>query len=453
MARDETAIGRTAVAGGMDRGHFALLFAAMLVAAAGNTALQSVMPAIGRELRLSDLWVSIAYTWSALLWVLLAPTWARMSDTRGRKPLVLMGVGAFVVSMALCGLVLWAGLEGVIGGTATLILFALCRAIYGALGSATPSAVQAYVASRTSRAERTGALSSVASSFSLGTIVGPALAPLLVLPLVGFAGPVLGFSLFALVVALLIWRRLPNDAPDAEDGDRAGVDRGRGAAMSYPSLATPPTGASVVASASDRPARLSWRDRRILPWLAAGAIAGHAQAATLTPIGFLVIDRLALQPRAAQPMIAIVMMAGAAVTLLAQWGIIPRLKLSPRGLLLWGAAVAAAGLLVNGLATNLYGITLGFMLASLGFGLARPGFTAGASLAVPQSEQGAVAGTVTATNGLAFIAAPALGVWLYGLWQPLPYVASAVLCLALIAWGWRGLGGLKPSLATKPGCT
>lgn len=448
MARDEATIAAGKAAVGMNRGHFALLFAAMLVAAAGNTALQSVMPAIGRELRLSDLWVSIAYTWSALLWVLLAPTWARMSDTRGRKPLVLMGVGAFVVSMALCGLVLWAGLEGIIGGTATLVLFAIFRAVYGALGSATPSAVQAYVASRTSRAERTGALSAVASSFSLGTIVGPALAPLLVLPLVGFSGPVLGFSAAALVVVVLIWRRLPSDAPDHAD-----PDRGRGAAMSYPSLATPPTGASVVAATAERPtARLSWRDRRILPWLTAGAVAGHAQAATLTPIGFLVIDRLEASPRAAQPLIGIVMMAGAAVTLLAQWGLIPRLKLSPRGLILWGAGVAAAGLVVNGLAPDLYGITMGFALASLGFGLARPGFTAGTSLAVPQSEQGAVAGMVTATNGLAFIAAPALGVWLYGLWQPLPYVLSAALCLALIAWGWRSLRAASPPAAgASPG--
>ena len=37
--------------------HFLLLYAAMLVAAAGNTALQSVMPAIGREIGIADFWV------------------------------------------------------------------------------------------------------------------------------------------------------------------------------------------------------------------------------------------------------------------------------------------------------------------------------------------------------------------------------------------------------------
>ena len=49
-------------------------------------------------------------------------------------------------------------------------------------------------------------------------------------------------------------------------------------------------------------------------------------------------------------------------------------------------------------------MTLGFALASLGFGLFRPGFTSGASLAVEPHEQNAVAGMVTSVNGVAFIA-------------------------------------------------
>ena len=82
------------------------------------------------------------------------------------------------------------------------------------------------------------------------------------------------------------------------------------------------------------------------------------------------------------------MMAGAAATLAAQWGLIPRLGLGPRSLILWGALIAAAGLIGTMLAADLYGITLGFAVPSLGFGFTRPGFTAGASLAVPLAEQG-----------------------------------------------------------------
>src|SRR4051794_37889283 len=412
--------------------HFLLLYAAMLVAAAGNTALQSVMPAIGREIGIADFWVAIAYTWSAVLWVALAPYWAEKSDHHGRKTLAIMGVSGFVVSMLLCGIALFAGLHGWIGGALTFGLFALLRAIYGGLGCATPSATQAYLASKTRRSGRVAALSALSSSFGLGTIIGPAVAPLFVLPLVGLAGPLFAFSAIglAVVTAIVLW--LPND--------RGTRKVGHGAAMSYPSLATPPTGASVVAAtAPHRLRRLKWNDPRIRSWIVAGVMAGHAQAAILTCLGFFVIDRLHLAPSGSEGPISIVMMAGAVATLGAQWGLIPRLSINPRGLIIWGALIAAAGLVGTMLSYDLYGITIGFAVASLGFGFIRPGFTAGASLAVPLSEQGAVAGVITAANGISYVLAPALGIGLYGWHDDLPFAAFALLLLALAAVGRKRL--------------
>jgi MFS family permease len=411
--------------------HFLLLYAAMLVAAAGNTSLQAVMPAIGREIGIADFWVAIAYTWSAVLWVVLAPYWAERSDHHGRKVLTLLGVAGFIVSMLLCGLILHAGLEGWISGALTFILFALARAIYGSLGCATPSATQAYLASKTRRIGRVAALSALSSSFGLGTIIGPALAPLFVLPLVGLSGPLFGFALIALAVFIAIFTWLPND--------RYGRRAGRGAAMSYPSLASAVTGASVVAATSPRHQRLKWNDSRIRGWILAGVTAGHAQAATLTCIGFFIIDRLALEPHGSEGPIAIVMMAGASATLGVQWGLIPRISLDPRQLIVLGAIIAAVGLAGTMIADDLYGITIAFALASAGFGLTRPGFTGGASLAVPLAEQGSVAGVITAANGISFVAAPAVGMALYTAHHLLPFAISAAILLALALWARRAL--------------
>ncbi|HEU5482377.1 MAG TPA: MFS transporter [Sphingomicrobium sp.] len=412
--------------------HFLLLYAAMLVAAAGNTALQSVMPAIGREIGIADFWVAIAYTWSAVLWVVLAPYWAEKSDHHGRKALTLLGLCGFIVSMLLCGVVLHFGLGGLITGALTFALFGVFRGIYGGLGCAIPSATQAYLAAKTRRSGRVAALSALSSSFGLGTILGPAMAPLFVIAPLGLAGPLFAFSLIAAAVfaAILAW--LPDD--------KYGRRRGRGAAMSYPSQASTVTGASVVAAtAPGRRKRLKWTDPRVRPWILAGIAAGHAQAAILTCLGFFVIDRLHLAPHGSEDSIAIVMMAGASATLAAQWGLIPRIAAGPRALLVWGSLIAAAGLIGTMLATDLYGITIGFALASIGFGLTRPGFTAGASLAVPLAEQGGVAGVITSANGISFVLAPALGIALYTLGQDLPFAASALL-LVLLAWFGRGLG-------------
>lgn len=422
---------RRVAATALNTRHFLLLYAAMLVAAAGNTALQSVMPAIGREIGLADFWVAIAYTWSAILWVLLAPFWAEKSDRHGRKALTLMGVAGFVVSMLLCGAVLVFGMHHVISGAATFILFAIFRAIYGALGCATPSATQAYLASKTRRSGRVAALSALSSSFGLGTIIGPALAPLFVLPFIGLPGPLFGFSAIGLLVFAAVWAWLPDDRLDRKFG--------RGAAMSYPSLATTPTGASIVAATSPRRSRLRWNDRRIRHWIVAGVVAGHAQAATLTCLGFFIIDRLRLAPNGAEGPISIVMISGALASLAAQWGLIPRLAAGPRALIRWGAIIAAAGLTWTALAADLYGITIGFALASTGFGLTRPGFTAGASLAVPLADQGSVAGVITSANGISFVAAPAIGMALYALDPHLPFAVSAALLIGLALAGGRRL--------------
>lgn len=431
MQSTKQRVGTTA----LTRAHFLLLYAAMLVAASGNTALQSVMPAIGREIGISDFWVAVAYTWSAVLWVLFAPYWAEKSDRHGRKTLTLVGLTGFIISTVLCGTVLFLGLKAAIGGGLTFILFGIFRAIYGTFGSATPSATQAYLAAKTRRSGRVAALSALSSSFGLGTIIGPAVAPLFVLPFAGgLAGPMFGFAVIAIAVfaSVLLW--LPND--------RYARRVGRGAAMSYPSGASIPTGASVIAATSPRGKRLSWKDARVRAWILAGVAAGHAQAATLTCIGFFVIDRLHLEPHGSESSIAIVMMAGASATLAAQWGLIPRLNLKPRALILSGAVIAAIGLAGAIAARDLYGITLSFALASLGFGFTRPGFTGGASLAVPLAEQGGVAGLITAANGISWVAAPALGMALYLVNPNLPFAVSSALLVALAIWARSRLPAL-----------
>ena len=75
----------------------------------------------------------------------------------------------------------------------------------------------------------------------------------------------------------------------------------------------------------------------------------------------------------------------------------------------------------------------------LGFGFTRPGFTGGASLAVPLAEQGGVAGLITAANGISWVAAPALGMALYLVSPNLPFAISSLLLVALAVWAVRRL--------------
>lgn len=411
----------------------ALLFSVMLVIGAGNTALQSVMPAIGRTLGIPDYAIAMAFSVSALVWVIAAPVWARKSEQTGRRRMVLTGVIGFSVSVLLCGLFLTAGIHGLIAPMATLAAFISARMIYGLFGAAAPPAAQAILAARTTREERTKALTLLASAFGLGTILGPALASYFVLPGVGLAGPAYFFAAGGFVVTFFAWRYLPNDTPGADV---------RGAVTSYPSIGGNPTGASVTAVTAERATiDIKLTDSRIWPWMLVGLVMGHAQAMAGQAIAFLVIDRLALAPATtlSQQTIGLVLTAGAAAALLVQWGMIPQLNLKPRALVITGLALAAAGCALISVADSLYAIAMAFAVASAGFGFARPGYTAGSSLAVGPELQGAVAGRVTSVNGASFVLGPAIGVALYEFWGPLPYLISAAACLALGLYGVRKL--------------
>ena len=136
------------------RRSFVILFCVLMSVAAGNTAMQSVLPAIGREIGIRDTLIAAIFTLSALLWTVSAPFWAKRSDQHGRKPMILTGLMGFGVSMLGFALVVLAGLNKLFVPMVIFAGAALTRAIFGLIGSASNPAAQAYVADRSQRSER-----------------------------------------------------------------------------------------------------------------------------------------------------------------------------------------------------------------------------------------------------------------------------------------------------------
>ena len=387
---------------------FAILFAVLLSSAAGNTALQTVLPAIGREVGINDVLISSIFSLSALLWGVMSPVWARMSDKRGRKPMVVLGMAGFAISMLGFGFFIFMGLKGLMVPLAVFAGATLSRAIFGLVGSASNPAAQAYVADRTAPAERTNALATMASASGLGTILGPAVAPFLVFPLLTLSGPMFAFAIIAGVVLILVLRGLPETSEEIPDRVGAGAGKAK--------------------------ARVRWNDRRIMPFILYGFLLASAQTVNQQTLGFMVIDKLQISPAKAAAFAGIAMMAGAVASLLAQWGLIRMLRLAPRQLLWLGAGCAALGNLIVAFSPDYHTLVVAFALCSLGYGFARPGFTAGASLSVGHEEQGAVAGAISAINGASVIIAPVLGVALYKWAHPSPYLLNVAILVGLVAY-------------------
>lgn len=380
-----------------------VLVAVTAAVAVGNLGLVSVMPAIGRALSIPDALVASIFSLSAVAWAVMSPIWAALSDRHGRKPMMLIGLAGFSFSMVGCGLVVLAGLKGIGGAISLFLAFAIIRSTYGIFGSAAGTAAQAYVADRSDGQGRVSALSALAGALSIGTIVGPAIAPFFIFRPFDLAGPMFVFTAMGLLLLLLVLFGLKRDRPQ---------------------FAAPPPGASKSRF------RL-WRDPALRLLLNEGLVIFSAQAVNTYTLGFAILDLSGLSVAAAQKLIGVAMSVGALSGLVAQVGVVNVLKPSPEAMLRWGALLAGAGNLVILFSTGYPMLLAGFAIASFGFGLARPGFTAALSLAVGPERQGAVAGAVSMIAGASVTLPPIVAMAIYQLWWGAPFLIVAGCCLPI----------------------
>jgi len=92
---------------------------------------------------------------------LFGPIWGSLSDRTGRKPILMVGIFGYGLSMLLFGL-----------STSLWMLFA-SRALSGVLSSATLSTAMAYIGDSTSDKERGGGMGLLGAAAGAGTIIGP----------------------------------------------------------------------------------------------------------------------------------------------------------------------------------------------------------------------------------------------------------------------------------------
>ncbi len=138
---------------------------------------------------------------AALTEFLFGPLWGSLSDRTGRKPILVIGMFGYGLSMLLFGL-----------STQLWMLFA-SRALSGVLSSAMLSTAMAYIGDSTSSRERGGGMGLLGAAAGVGTIVGPGIGGLLAKR--SLATPFFfaaGLSLLSLLLIILL---LPESRPRA----------------------------------------------------------------------------------------------------------------------------------------------------------------------------------------------------------------------------------------------
>ena len=379
----------------------AYLFAGLFAAYAGLMLANPVFPPLARELGLTEVEAGMVISAAALVFAIGSPFWGWLSDRIGRKPVFVVGLAGIGISFALFAGASYLGLTGVLTGGALLAALFAARIVIGGMIGAVPVSAQAYMADITASADRSAGMALIGAANGLGTLLGPALAALLVT--FGLLVPFYAGAAIALLAALAL------------------------------ALVMPP---SPRQQRMDTPPKIMPWDRRVWPFLFLGFVTVTVIVLLQITLGFYLIDRFVLTTVAAAQAASIGLLVVGIALAVVQGVFVTRFKWLPRTLLRAGAPIMALGLIGAVAAPSLPLLVAAFAVMGIAGGLLFPGFTSGASLTVSANEQGAIAGLNAAINGAGAVIGPLIGTALYQADITAPYIASAVLFAALTVFVW-----------------
>ncbi|MBW3570494.1 MAG: MFS transporter [Gemmatimonadetes bacterium] len=119
-----------------------------------------LLPFYATDMGGGGLWVGVLVSAFSLAQLLSAPLWGRVSDRHGRRPALLIGLGAAAVSYV------------VFAFAQNLWILLLSRLVQGA-GGGTVGVLQAYVADATEPQDRARSLGWLSAATNAGVAIGP----------------------------------------------------------------------------------------------------------------------------------------------------------------------------------------------------------------------------------------------------------------------------------------
>ncbi|EAW32198.1 multidrug-efflux transporter [marine gamma proteobacterium HTCC2143] len=395
---------------------FILLWCTLLFMGMGQSLVFSTLPPIARSLGMTPMQISLMFGVSAVCWVFMSPKWGRKSDTWGRKPAILIGFAGFAISMVSLPTVVYLGTISVLPVAWMWPLMIVSRAIFGIFGSANMPASQAWVAERSSRADRTKRIAAVGAAFGVGNMLGPGIGSLLAV--FGMLTPFYVVTVLAVLGAVAIQAYLPENAkPPSHSND-----------------------------AEDKPT-LKLTDERVLPFLILAIAAGLAHATQVQAAALYFQDMLHLTVQETQQYVGIGLMAGAGSAMFAQMVLVQKLNPSPRSMIYYGLSLTAIGYTFLIFADSFSLLITAMMVTGMGLGLLRPGTNAAASLSVSHQEQGAIAGIMGGIGAAGHIMVPFVSMNLYAIKPEYPFIFTLVLILGIMVFA------AKNSTVKKSGMT
>lgn len=369
-----------------------VLFLTLFTSILGLSILFPVLGPLGRHLGLAETEIGATSTAYALAQLAFAPFWGRASERHGRRPILVLGVFGFLLGFVLLLGAVELGEAHVLSGSLLVAAMVVARLVGGALSSAVIPTAQAYAADVTPPDQRTRGMAVIGAAFGLSIVLGPGIGGLTATHF-GLLAPIfvsIAVGLVNLVLVLMLRE------PERRE------------------------------SSGRRPASGSlWT--RIAPLLVTGFVITTAAVLMEQTLAFLYQDTLHLTAEETPGVVGIGLFAYGVVAVLVQGGLVRRVKIAPRTMLLVGIPITALGFVGLGMAESRELLIAATAIQGLGQGLVQPGATALVSLVAHDDEQGTAAGLGSSAQGLGRLIGPLMGPALYEVGPRLPYAVGATL--------------------------
>ena len=368
-----------------------ILAAGLLCVGAGQSIVFITIPPIARDLGLNEIQIGTIFASSALFWMILSPVWGSLSDSVGRKKIVIVGLLGFAISLILFSLTISLGQEGLLTGSFLFFLLVAARLLNGMFGSATRPSSGGWVADISSINLRSRAFARLDSGFSMGRILGPAIAGLLLL--VSYTAPFFFFAAGAFIVILFVSFQ--------ESPPRLGVKESQN--------------------------KLSLFDAKVWPFLIVSAGFGISNASLVQTSSFFFQDVITPTSENYIALASIGFMLSALGVLNGQLLIADRLQTSPGSLIKLGVILNFLSLLGYAFSTTLVEVYICLFFYGLGGGMLGPGISSSLSLSVGKEYQGAAGGFLGMVIPIGHVISPLVSMPLYILNPSMPYLLGASL--------------------------
>jgi multidrug resistance protein len=357
-----------------------------------------LMPYFARELGAGSFMVTVMVVSFTAAQLVSAPLWGRFSDKYGRRPALLVGLGAAAIAYV------------VFAFANSIWLLLLSRVVQGA-GGGTVGVIQAYVADSTEPQYRAKALGWLSAATNLGVALGPPLGSLTLLA--GHSGPGIAAAVLCLINMIFAWKYL-HESRDMEDARVAIRIRGASRAAI----------ARVITHAKEPGPRLIW--------IYAIAMGSFSAVTAILPL--FLFDQFGIGEHRVWifftyiGIISVITRAGFLGLAVEKFG---EAQLARIGLVMLAAGLASYPFVHSYL---LLAITIA--LVPLGTAFTFPCVTSLLSRVIPSSERGLYMGVQQTYGGLSRVIIPLWAGYSYDHFgRQVPFLTSAALVLLTLLLG------------------